>query len=110
MSRCTHGFELTVIDCPVGCGGPSSGGKPLKSGPRATSRQAHPGFINIVGRVLAGVRVVERAPNATDGSARWTVEFPCGHRVVHYTSRLRRAENMGYRLRCTACRAERRAS
>lgn len=66
----------------------------------------HPGertynFIDLTGRVLAGVQVLERVP-AKSGAA-WTVRHRCGHTRVFKTSRIRENEKFGRELRCTLC-------
>ena len=98
--RCRHGFELTQVACPQGCGG----AKPLaeqKSGPRvAAPHVVGPGFIDLLGQELSGVRVVARAANSNDGSAQWTVQYPCGCTAKYSTSKLRRNERRGHVMRC----------
>lgn len=108
MARCPHGFERSVIPC-LDCDGTAKPkpraarvrrtGEPYKPGERPT----HPGFKDLTGAVIDGGRVVDRAPNARDGSSVWNVELPCGHMLLIKGIALRDTRRKRKRLLCTEC-------
>ena len=73
------------------------------------SRRPHPSLVDLTGRLVNGCRVTFRAPNATDGSARWNAIADCGHDVVVTGTTLRTREDIGAPLyRCAICRPNKR--
>lgn len=101
MSRCQHGFELTVVNCTI-CPSPH----------RPVSTQNRRGAVaDLSGQQFAGVTVVARVANAPDGEATWHCDLDCGHSKRVRGTKLRELDARGGRVRCAeGCGANERRS
>lgn len=64
---------------------------------------AHPFFVEMAGKTLAGAKVLRRAENLA-GNARWLSLLACGHESIEYGITLRDFEKRGLVRRCVECR------
>lgn len=62
----------------------------------------HPGFIDLSGKTIAGVVVLERLENQ-DGNAYWLCRFGCGHERPVKGTELRDRERHGGNALCHEC-------
>ena len=94
MARCAHGFQPPAPDapngvrCPEGC----HGEKPRNV--RKAPERPHVNFVDLLGSTIAGVPVLERAPNQ-DGLAVWRCRCACGTVFEMGGKRLRKFEKSG---------------
>lgn len=70
---------------------------------------AHPGFVDMTGKTVAGAKVLMRSRNGMTGNSKgnafWLVRRPCGHEEEAQGINLRDAEKDGRKPLCKACRA-----
>lgn len=68
----------------------------------------HPCFVEMTGKTLAGVTVLDRTANQ-DGNTAWNVRHTtCGHVDIKQGIQLRAYEKKGLAVSCGVCRKERR--
>lgn len=103
-TRCSHGFMRSVAPCPT-CG-PADVFVPSPKKRKVPGSNHHPGFVEMVGRTIAGGTVLRRLANSA-GNARWAVKLACGHERVAYGTDLRALEKSGGQLRCVECHTNR---
>lgn len=77
-----------------------------RSSKRGLAGRSHPGFVDMTGQTVAGVKVLERLTNI-GGSARWQCRCECGATFVVLGFALRASDRAGTRARCSTCRPRR---
>lgn len=100
--RCKDGYELTVVRCPKGCGGPPAA--PARANrSRGKGRQGrHSGLVNMAGKQCGTWLVLGPAANV-NGNARWLCRHVCGAQSIQEGIRLRSKPPVF----CDSCRGTR---
>lgn len=105
MARCKDGYELTVVRCPKGCGGPpaapSRASRPRSKG-RLGRQGRHSGLVDMTGK-QCGTWVVLGPATNLNGNARWLCRHTCGAESIQEGIRLRSKPPVF----CDSCRGTR---